>query len=904
MTCGCGGTSSDCWCDERVPQTPLPVGNQPGQPFIRRRVATHATAKATILRALSDPRLAALASFTRRDDDDFSVAMADAAAVVADILTFYTERLVNEHYIRTSAERRSVVELARLLGYQVQPGLAPAADLAFTMDPSPGAPAESVIAAGTGVQSSPDPGQLPVIYETLADLVARPSWNAIRPRPREPHPVQPGTALSFAGVVTVSVGDGVLYRTGDPAAPVAFGTVSSVGSVDAVPDLPGKPGSPGRTDVTVALVDTPPAAAPPDDLLPALASAGSVPASVSWLAGQVISAENLDSELLARSQTLADIAGPFAQTGATPAQALLFRQQRALFGSQAPLSSSVAATAALEAGPRSAVPEAVQEWAKNLVLPWESATVASAGGDTRDVYLDGATPAVAVGSLLVLRDGTAWGGYRVTAAESISIAMAGISGRATRVHVESGTGLSGFSIRRTSAYAGPVPVSLADVPAPQALDETTIELDGLMVGLRKGRPVVVMGEPAADRGHPVVVPTTLEGVVHDFGPRLSTTITLADPTPSALARSTTAICANVAPASQGETRREVLGSGDARQAFQSFVLRQPPLTYLSADDPSGLRSTLSIWVNEVQWTAVDSFQDAGSGDHVYVVRDQDGQTVVQFGDGAAGARLPTGVANVRAVYRSGGDLAGKVRAGQLSLPMSRSGGVTAVTNPAASVGGEDPEPVDAGRVSAPLRVTTIDRVVSLADYALFARAFPGVAKAQAVWARAASRRGVLITVAGHNGAVLTSSAGIGKYLLAAIQQAGDPLVPAALPPYVPRPFRLAANVRTDPARVRADVLAAVSARLSQAFSFDARDLGQPVAASEVLAEIQGVAGVVAATITALWKIYPGRLGIALSRRPSDLLTASAPLPGADIGTVTGAELLTLDAAPISWGVLP
>ena len=179
-----------------------------------------------------------------------------------------------------------------------------------------------------------------------------------------------------------------------------------------------------------------------------------------------------------------------------------------------------------------------------------------------------------------------------------------------------------------------------------------------------------------------------------------------------------------------------------------------------------------------------------------------------------------------------------------------------------------------------------------------------MAKAQAVWARAASHRGVLITAAGNHGAVLSPAAGIGMYLLAAIQQAGDPLVPAALAGYMPKSFRVAANVRTDPDRVRADVLAAVSARLSQAFSFEARDLGQSVAASEVLAEIQGVTGVVAATITALWTFHPGQPTTPPSGPPPDLLPASAPLPGADIGTVTGADLLVIDGGPISWGVLP
>lgn len=909
MTCGCGGPDADCGCDERVAQTPLPVTNRPGLPAIRRRVATHATAKATMLRALSRPDLPAAGELTTRTDDDVTVALADIAAVVADILTFYTERLANEHYLRTATERRSVVELARLLGYQVQPGMAATADLAFTLDPAPGAPGQSLIAAGTGIQSSPDPGQLPVVYETLADVVASPAWNAIRPRPRQSHPSSPGAVLAFAGVVaSVTIGDGVLYRTGNGAAAVAFGVVSAVRSVDAVPELPGRPGAPARTEVTVAVIPAS-VAAPPADLLPATASAATLPASVEWLAGRKLTAADLDAQLLARSAALGDVAAAFARDDAVPAQALLFRQQRALFGSQAPPASSVAASVALQASPVSSVPIEVRTWAAGLSLPWESATVATLPGVTAgDVYLDGGSPAVPVGSLLILRDGPTWGGYRVNAADAVSLAAVAISGRATRIHVGATGGLGSFSIRRTTAYAAPERLALADVPPPtDALDLGSIELDGLMLGLRKGRPVVVTGEPVGDRGHQITLSTSLAEVVHDFGPARSTTVTLADRPAAPLARSATTIRANVAPASQGQTRREVLGSGDSRQPFQRFTLRQPPLTYLSAPTPSGLVSTLSVWVDEVRWSPVDSFQDAGPDDHVYVVREADGATVVQFGDGCTGARLPTGTANVRAVYRSTSGLAGRVQAGQLSLPMSRAGGVTAVVNPAASEGGDDPEPVSSARISAPLRVTTLDRVVSMADYAGYARTFPGVAKAQAVWARAAAHRGVLLTVAGRNGASLRPDKGIGANLLAALADVGDPLIPVALVSYLPRSFRLTADVRTAPDRVRVDVLAAASARLAQAFSFDNRDLGQPVAASEVVAEIQAVDGVVAATVTGLWTFAPGTEGAEGGRPvgpPPDVLVAAAPIAGADIGTLVGAELIVLDAAPIAWGLLP
>ena len=99
------------------------------------------------------------------------------------------------------------------------------------------------------------------------------------------------------------------------------------------------------------------------------------------------------------------------------------------------------------------------------------------------------------------------------------------------------------------------------------------------------------------------------------------------------------------------------------------------------------------------------------------------------------------------------------------------------------------------------------------------------------------------------------------------------------------------------------MLAAVSARLSQAFSFDARDLGQPVAASEVLAEIQGVTGVVAATITALWMFDPGTQTTAPPGPPPMLLVAARRGPARHRHRHRGG-VAVLDSAPVSWRVLP
>ena len=48
-----------------------------------------------------------LRNLKTRDPNDFAIALLDAWATVADVLTFYHERIANEGYLRTATERRS-----------------------------------------------------------------------------------------------------------------------------------------------------------------------------------------------------------------------------------------------------------------------------------------------------------------------------------------------------------------------------------------------------------------------------------------------------------------------------------------------------------------------------------------------------------------------------------------------------------------------------------------------------------------------------------------------------------------------------------------------------------------------------------------------------------------------------
>src|SRR5260370_39355307 len=194
-------------------------------------------------------------------------------------------------------------------------------------------------------------------------------------------------------------------------------------------------------------------------------------------------------------------------------------------------------------------------------------------------------------------------------------------------------------------------------------------------------------------------------------------------------RDSVTIYDNVVKATHGETRNEVLGAGDATKPFQSFTLRQPPLTYVASSTPAGADSTLKVYVNDVQWKETDTLVDLAPIDRSFVTRtDDESKTAIIFGNGERGARLPTGRENIRAVYRNGIGKAGNVAADQISQRMTRPLGVKDVINPLRASGGADKESLDSARKNAPLTVTALDRLISTDDYADFARTFAGIGK--------------------------------------------------------------------------------------------------------------------------------------------------------------------------------
>ena len=249
-------------------------------------------------------------------------------------------------------------------------------------------------------------------------------------------------------------------------------------------------------------------------------------------------------------------------------------------------------------------------------------------------------------------------------------------------------------------------------------------------------------------------------------------------------------------------------------------------------------TSANLRVNDLLWKEVPTLYGRQANERVYTVRvDDSGVAAVRFGDGVDGARPPSGQNNIRATYRKGIGVGGNVAAGKLTTLLSRPLGVSGVSNPEAVTGGEDGETLDRARNNASLTVVTLERAVSVKDYADFARAFAGIDKAHALWIPAGPARGVFLTIAGIDGAPVPETSNTWKHLHDALKTQGDPLIPVRLANYRRVVFRLRVAVRVVGDRETGQVLNAVENALRLAFGFSRRAFGQGVSVDEVAAVV-------------------------------------------------------------------
>ncbi|MGH9809140.1 MAG: putative baseplate assembly protein, partial [Terriglobia bacterium] len=269
-----------------------------------------------------------------------------------------------------------------------------------------------------------------------------------------------------------------------------------------------------------------------------------------------------------------------------------------------------------------------------------------------------------------------------------------------------------------------------------------------------------------------------------------------------------------------------------------------PLTFLPVSTPSGAESTLVVRVNEVEWEEADNLFILGPTDREYITQtDDSGATTATTGDGQHGLRLPTGTANVKAVYRSGTGQVGNVEAKQISQLATQPLGVKSVINPLAAAGGADGDTRDQARRNIPIGTLALDRLVSVSDYADFARKFAGIGKASSRRLSDGRKLLVHLTIAGKDDIAIDPSTDLYQALRQALLQAGDPHQPLQIALRRLKVLVISANVKVLPDYTWETVAANLRATLLALYSFENRELGQSAFLSEAVSALQAVAGV-------------------------------------------------------------
>lgn len=854
-----------------------PVGteNPPGRARLRYRLGVHGTFKEAMRLAVAGSP--GLAPHTSRDNSSAAMAFIDASAVLLDILTFYNERFINEGFLPTAAERLSLLEMARSIGYELKPGVAASTYLAFDVQISPGMPDTVQIEPGVQVQSIPLPGQLPRIFETVESVEARPEWNSFKAKQTRPQIWEAGkSSLTIAGSgLNLPLGSKLLVM---------------YGPLDA-----------GNWEVLE------------------------------------IAGVTEDYERKVSTYTLAQpMEGPAGEIASGFPKIYRFSVEARAFGSNAPDWRSLpvsAKRAVLGLGDDAAIPSQYRlEWPNFVIhLP----TVFGSRFDTiQDVVkadfsytlpfipkgkgapsafsffpkeielffyqeyrsstlsLDQEYKDILVGSLVYLDDPAGTELVEVKGVETISRSAFALSGKSTIITADA-TRLATFrnSVRSLSVLAGSRELTIAEEADPTPLSGQRVRLPASLIAFPSGRLLSLEGVAVAT-GEAVSALMTVKSMT-SHAIETAWDVEFAETLPTDIERSTALWRGNLVFATEGQSRVQVLGHGDARKSWAEYQLAAGPLTYLSsATNPRGVASTLRVSVDGVEWKPVDYFYDARPGDEAYTVRANDsGVSFVRFGDGQTGSRLPSGVNNLKAKFRTGLGAGGNLPPGRLNNLMTRPLGLQGVHQPLISTGGQDPEQREDAREHAPLSVKALGRLVSLSDYTDFARAYAGIAKAHAVWGKFGRAQGVLLTIAGVEGASIPADSDLGKNFAGAVQSFRDSTVLVQIVNCVPRPFAVSVKLYCDQRVDKERVITAARAALEVRYAFRKMQLGEAVTASAIIALLQAIPGVLGVDLDYLhFSSQPATSEVRLAARAGHVDRD---------GVVFAAELLTLDTAALS-----
>jgi Baseplate J-like protein len=827
-------SSANCPCD--VFAHPRTIVNLPGSTVIRYRIGDYTSFRHALLLSLTDALghslEVELANWKPAAGSDLALQMVEWWAYLADVLTFYNERVANGNYLDT-ADEDNVKRLIRLLGYRPRPGIGAQVTLAaITKTKTP-----FTLAKGFAVQSKPGPGKQPQIFELDPDTVVQPlSQVSADPLPVAVTLGADATVLVAGNVSSVATGDQLLLVERDWAGTDSNYKFARVATVAQEKDPRSRANT--RIRFTSAL------GLPNGALASSYRLMRSTQTARPWqYAGSdgAISSSGNSGTVHLDSVARQIHPGDMILFDASPSRA------RSLVGKEVKTTATLAARSA----------QFTAEKVSEFVAMNAAASILLPAADSQE---NSSLEEFAIDEVFSRPD------ERMAILPSPALQLSSVTAYAEQIWYANGSGdpptspptdptIPGIAILHsvltfTPAYPGNLNLpalvirhgwqdvgTLIRTPATSFSPSSPQLLAIKPPNFPSGSTPALLedakgnGESATGFTGSDTTATQLSNLAPD-APTLSAPVN---------------VLFNLLNMSRGKTvLNEVLGSGDASVAAQEFVLKKSPLTYLLSTDSSSIgnyKSTLQLWVNGIQWKEVPSFYQQPAMACIFVTyEDENHQTHVQFGDGINGARLTSGKNNVVASYRYGSG-AEVPDAGKLTTIVSPQPGLSAVRNPVAAGGGADPEPASQIRRYAPLSVLTFGRAVSGDDYEAIAASAPGVSRARAYWSFDSLQQRTIVTVYVGNGDAAVNAAQV------SLSADADPNRPVSVKLATAVPVRISFTLVVDGRYISDDIKAAVQNALldpdTGLFGANRVGIGEVVYASRIYEACFSVPGVLA-----------------------------------------------------------
>jgi hypothetical protein len=109
-----------------------------------------------------------LPEWVDRSPADLGVLLVDLFAYMGDVILYYQDRIANESFLPTATERRSVLNLLRLIGYELAPPVAASADLTLIFKvPAVGESTQVTIPLGAQFATKPSDSSAVQVFEYL-----------------------------------------------------------------------------------------------------------------------------------------------------------------------------------------------------------------------------------------------------------------------------------------------------------------------------------------------------------------------------------------------------------------------------------------------------------------------------------------------------------------------------------------------------------------------------------------------------------------------------------------------------------------------------------------------------------------------------------------------------------------